>query len=123
MAEVNIMIDGRSYGIACDDGQEQHVQQLGQFVETRLKQITHGSNSANKVQSMVLTSLVLADELQETREKLQQAAQDSNNGEKIITYQGLTPQDEQNVTNLIGLMADKVERLTARTKDLAKKRA
>ena len=118
MAEVNIMIDGRSYGIACDDGQEQHVQQLGQFVDQRLKQITHGSNSANKVQSMVLTSLVLADELQDTRDKLQQAAQDSS-GDKIITYQGLTPQDEQNVTNLIGMMADKVERLTAR----AKKRA
>lgn len=118
MAEVHLIIDGRSYGIACDDGQEQRVQQLGSYVDSRLKGVTQGGNANNKAQSMVLTSLLLADEVFELNEKLLTSAQqpDVAGAEKYITYQGLPPQDEQNITNLIGAMADKVERLTARAK-------
>ena len=120
MAEVTIMIDGRNYGIACDDGQEPRVKALGNYVDERLRQLV-GGNASSKAQSMVLTSLLLADEVFDLSEKLEKSAvsPQSAANEKYITYQGLPPQDEQNITNLIGMMADKVERLTAR----AKKRA
>ena len=123
MAEVNLIIDGRGYGIACDDGQEQRVKQLGKYVYDRLRQLTGGGNATNKAQSMVLTSLLLADEVFDLTERLDKSTQQNEtvSTDKIITYQGLNPQDEQNITNLIGMMADKVEHLTARAK--AKRRA
>ena len=123
MAEVNLIIDGRGYGIACDDGQEQRVKQLGKYVDDRLRQLTGGGNATNKAQSMVLTSLLLADEVFDLTERLDKSTQQNEtvSTDKIITYQGLNPQDEQNITNLIGMMADKVEHLTARAK--AKRRA
>lgn len=123
MAEVNLIIDGRGYGIACDDGQEQRVKQLGKYVDDRLRQLTGGGNATNKAQSMVLTSLLLADEVFDLTDRLDKSNQQNETAstDKIIAYQGLNPQDEQNITNLIGMMADKVEHLTARAK--AKRRA
>ena len=38
MAEVNLTIDGRSYPVACDDGQERRLMQLGSYVEQRMRE-------------------------------------------------------------------------------------
>ncbi len=118
MAEVNLTIDGRNYGIACDDGQESRLKQLGGYVEQRLREVSGGGASVNKAQTMVLTSLVLADEIFDLNEKLSAAPQvggvAANGAAHIIEYQGMTPHEEQNVVNIIGQMAAKVEKLTAR---------
>ena len=116
MAEVNLAIDGRSYPIACDDGQERRVQQLGAYVDQRMKDVAiAGAN--NKTQALVLASLVLADEVFDLNEKLAVVTRDNANlstQEKTISYQGLSPNDEQGIVTAIGQMAAKVEKLTAR---------
>lgn len=118
MAEVNLTIDGRNYGIACDDGQEARLRQLGGYVEQRLREVSGGGATANKAQTMVLTSLVLADEIFDLNDKLSKSAPVSgvgaNGAPHVIEYQGMTPHEEQNVVNIIGQMAAKVEKLTAR---------
>lgn len=118
MAEVNLTIDGRSYSVACDDGQEPRLMQLGSYVDQRMREASV-AGSANKVQAMMLASLMLADEVFDINEKLNQAHNTIKNapvaeGETKIEYQGLSPNEEQNVVNLIGQMASKVEKLTAR---------
>lgn len=119
MAEVNLTIDGRSYPVACDDGQERRLMQLGSYVDQRMREASV-SGSSNKVQAMVLASLMLADEVFDVSEKLAQARETiqnsppTNESDSKIEYQGLSPNDEQNVINLIGQMASKVEKLTSR---------
>lgn len=119
MAEVNLTIDGRSYPVACDDGQERRLMQLGSYVDQRMREASV-SGSPNKVQAMVLASLMLADEVFDVSEKLTQARETiqnsplTNESDSKIEYQGLSPNDEQNVINLIGQMASKVEKLTSR---------
>ena len=116
MAEINLAIDGRSYPIACDDGQERRVQQLGAYVDQRMKDVSiAGAN--NKTQALVLASLVLADEVFDLNEKLATVTRENSNlsaQEKTISYQGLSPNDEQHIVTAIGQMAAKVEKLTAR---------
>ncbi len=117
MAEVNLVIDGRTYGIACDDGQERRVQQLGTYIDTRIKEIGSSLGSGNKAQLMVLTALHLADEIFESREHLQKVTvtnQQLSSEPKQIFYQGLSPRDEQELTVAIGRMATKVEKMTER---------
>ncbi len=63
MAEINITINGRSYGIACDDGQERRVQELARYVDTRLKDIARAGAASNESHLLVLTSIILADEI------------------------------------------------------------
>jgi len=119
MAEVNLTIDGRTYPVACDDGQERRLLQLGAYVEQRMREASV-SGSSNKTQAMVLASLMLADEVFDVSEKLAEAKEyiqnpaPSSTPSTKIEYQGLSPNDEQNVINLIGQMASKVEKLTSR---------
>lgn len=123
MAEVNLTIDGRVYGIACDDGQERRVQQLGNYIDQRLREISHGSGANNKSQLMVLTALLLADEVFDLRanltdvsnqnQQLQQQAP-AEAAANTVVYEGFTPEDETYLTGAIGKLAARVEKLTSR---------
>jgi len=68
MAEVTISIKGRQYDIACDDGQEGRVVDLAAYIDSKLQMISRSGSAYNDAHLMVLTSLVLADELFEARE-------------------------------------------------------
>lgn len=119
MAEVNLTIDGRTYGIACDDGQERRVQQLGQYIDQRMSELSNGSGATSKAQLMVLTALLLADEVFDLRSSLQQAANQNQHLQQAnqpVVYQGLTPQDEKAVTSAIAKLAARVENLAVRVK-------
>ena len=75
MAEVRIRINGRDYDIACDDGQEGRVQELGQVIDTTFKDIAKAGAATNEAHLFVLTSLVLADEVYDLRQQLQELQQ------------------------------------------------
>ena len=118
MAEVNLTIDGRTYPVARDDGQERRLMQLGSYVDQRMREASV-AGTTNKIQAMVLASLMLADEVFDVNDKLASAHDAVNhlqqqNAETKVEYEGLSPNEEQNVINLIGQMAAKVEKLTAR---------
>ena len=70
MAEVTIYINGRSYDISCDNGQEGRIVDLAAYIDQRLQQISRSGAAYNDAHLTVLTALVLADELFETREQL-----------------------------------------------------
>lgn len=67
MAEVTININGRSYDIACDNGQEGRVVDLAAYIDQRLQQISRSGAAYNDTHLMVLTLLVLADEIFDLR--------------------------------------------------------
>lgn len=63
MAEISITINGRNYGIACDDGQERRVQELARYVDVRLREIARAGGATNESHLLVLTAIILADEI------------------------------------------------------------
>lgn len=70
MSILDIRINGRSYQIACDDGQEGHVRGLGREIDARVQDL--GSRMGGQVADgtlLVLTALMLTDELNEAREQ------------------------------------------------------
>lgn len=126
MGEVNVIIDGKSYAIGCDPGQEQRVQQLGRYVDQRLAQIANGSGATNKAQLMVLTALLLADEVFELKDNLAHAANTNRELQaeqpqqppaqivEQIVYEGLDPEEEAEIAGAISKLAAKVENLSRR---------
>lgn len=116
MGEVNVIINGISYGIACDQGQESRVQQLGRYVDQRMAEVSHaGAN--NKAQQMVLTALLLADEVFDLKDHLNHAAnanQELQRQPKQTVYQGMKPSEEKEITSAISALAAKVEKLSKR---------
>jgi len=90
MGEVNITISGRNYGISCQDGQEQRVHDLGAYVDQRLKSIAKAGAATNESHLLVLTALMLSDEVFDLKEnvgstsqQLQSAQANQNNEEEV----------------------------------------
>ena len=70
MAQVSIRINGRSYDIACDDGQEERIHALSRYVDERVKEISAAVGQIGEQRLLVMTSLLIADELGMAQEKL-----------------------------------------------------
>ena len=70
MAQVDVNINGRDYQIACDDGQEAHLVQLGEYVDRRVKELATAVGQVGDSRLLVMASLLIADELAETYAEL-----------------------------------------------------
>ncbi len=74
MAQVSITINGRSYLVACDDGQEDHLLALGGYIDEKVQQMAEQAGAAGPVggsRLLVLAALVIADELYEAQRELE----------------------------------------------------
>ena len=62
MAQVTLRINGYSYLVGCEDGQEPHLKAMGDAVQTRIDSIkTLGQSGEARL--LMLAALLLADEL------------------------------------------------------------
>ncbi len=68
MAEVKIFLNGRSYDIACDAGQEGHIVDLAAYVDQRVQALSRSGAAYNEAHLMALATLIVADELFAARE-------------------------------------------------------
>jgi len=71
MAQIDVTINGRNYRIACDDGQEDHIVQLADYVDKRVAELVSAVGQAGEARLLVMASLLIADELSEAFAELQ----------------------------------------------------
>lgn len=71
MARVDITLNGRTFPVACDDGQEDRVRQIARYVDSRLSEIRASGQGATDMHLMVMVSLLIADELMDVRAELE----------------------------------------------------
>ena len=74
MAQVQVTINGRNYQIACDDGQEAHLVQLGEYIDKRVQELVSAVGQVGDSRLLVMTSLLIADELAETYAELKRTS-------------------------------------------------
>ena len=67
MSNVTLQIGGRSYSVACAEGEEAHVQGLGQLIDDKIREL--GTTGHNEVRLLLFAALLLADELHDARGK------------------------------------------------------
>lgn len=73
MSDVTVTINRRSYQIACDDGQEEHLRSLAHIVDKRVDELVTAMGQIGDQRLLVMASLLLADEVQDVRQNLQNA--------------------------------------------------
>jgi len=66
-SKVGITLHGREYIIACDAGEEKKLASLVKLVDDKLNEIAGQGTNASETRLFMLTCLLLADELIETR--------------------------------------------------------
>lgn len=108
MAQVSIRINGRSYDIACDDGQEERIHALAGYVDERVKEVSDAVGQIGEQRLLVMTSLLVADELAMAQEKLDKGAS------PIKEAGSLSVAESDALADNIDSMAERIEVLADR---------
>lgn len=99
MARVEIVLNGRQYPIACEDGQEDRVREVAGFLESRLTELRQQAPNATDSQLLVMVSLMVADELFDSGPR-------AGNGTSIA--------DDGEAADALGRLAMRIEDLAVR---------
>ncbi len=70
MPTVAVTINGRSYRMACDEGQEGHLQSLAAEIEGHVQQLKGSFGEIGDQRLTVMAAVMVADELAEARRRL-----------------------------------------------------
>ena len=103
MAQVTVTINRRKYDIACDNGEETHLTKLAEYVDRRVDELVAKVGQVGDARLLVMTSLLVADELSEVYTELDSVKDKISN----------VPQDIFGKTDL--------ELMTARIESIAEK--
>jgi cell division protein ZapA len=71
MPQVTVTINGRQFRMACEDGEEAHLLELAEDLDQRIARLRARFGEIGDTRLTVMAALTLADELSETKEKLQ----------------------------------------------------
>jgi len=73
MPQVAIEINGRSYAVACDEGEEERVRGLAHHLESKVVDFVSRLGQIGEARLLLLAGLAVADELAEATETLRRA--------------------------------------------------
>ena len=70
MAHVTVTINGRQYRMACEDGQESHLERLAGELDRHVEQLRGSFGEIGDNRLLVMAALTISDELNETRQRM-----------------------------------------------------
>jgi cell division protein ZapA len=70
MAQVTVSIGGRSYRLACDEGEEAHLESLAREVDAKFEAMHQAFGEIGDQRLIVMAALAIADECVEARTKI-----------------------------------------------------
>jgi cell division protein ZapA len=113
MASIPARVNGKEYILACDDGQERHLQSLVSEVDTRAQKLAkHFGGKAPEPVLLLYTALTLADEMTESKkegEKLKRAVAQGGDDAKFIAFQEDLAVNLQELASRIEAIATQLE--------------
>lgn len=78
MPLVNVMINQRSYTVACDEGEEAHLMELAAHVDAKVRGLLDSVGQAGEQRLLVMAALLIADERFEAEARLERHAKELN---------------------------------------------
>ncbi len=72
MAQVNVTISGKTYRMACDDGQEEHLVDMAEQLNESIDQLRVQFGEIGDQRLTVMAAITLADQNMEAERRLQQ---------------------------------------------------
>ena len=76
MAQISSTIAGRQFRLACEDGQEEHLQELAKDIDQRIISLRRKFGEIGDTRLTVMAALMVADELAETIQKMHRLEED-----------------------------------------------
>ena len=111
MPLVNVMVNGRAYTIACDDGEEDHLRGLAAMVDAKAREVLGSVGQVGDSRLILMAALLLADEPHAMEARLQSA-------ERVAQAAAAVP-DNASLSEAETLVAEALEAAAARVENLA----
>ncbi len=69
MANVNIKFNGKEFLLSCEDGQEEHLEQLSLYLNSKFSDLKKSLGNIGESKLLLITSISILDEYYETKNK------------------------------------------------------
>jgi cell division protein ZapA len=70
MPLVNIMVNGRAYTVACDEGEEDHLRKLGEHVDHKVSELLGSIGQAGDARLLLMAAVLITDDYFAALDKL-----------------------------------------------------
>ena len=79
MANINIKFNGKEFLLSCEDGQEEHLEELSIHLNQKFSELKNNLGNIGENKLLLITSIKIMDEYFETRKKIDEKKQELKN--------------------------------------------
>lgn len=115
MPLVTVTINERNYAIACDEGQEAHLQELAAHVDAKARELLKTAGQPGEQRLLLMAALLIADEYFESRAELERRAQEiAETADAHENAVGQISETEHDAAATLETAAARIEEVAAR---------
>jgi cell division protein ZapA len=111
MAEVTIEVGGRTYRLACENGEEEHLSTLGARMDAEARRLLRSMGQMPEGRLMLMAGLMVADKLHDAEVQTTRLERDLAAAEKAAGSGALSDEREAELTAEIASLAERLENL------------
>ena len=78
MANVNIKFNGKEFLLSCEDGQEEHLEELALYLNEKFSNLKDSLGNIGESKLLLITSISILDEYYETKKKVDKQKKEIN---------------------------------------------
>ena len=112
MANVNIKFNGKDFLLSCDDGQEEHLEELANHLGSKFDKLKADLGNIGENKLLLITSIKIMDEYFETKKKIDINRKEIKNiTEKFKELKSLAYNYKDDKENEIKQLSDSISKL------------
>ncbi len=78
MGQLGVTINGRNYRVACEDGEEEHLTYLSEYIDNHAKELAESMGDIGETRLILMAALLISDELSESVERIEKLEEELN---------------------------------------------
>ena len=114
MPLVNVSLNGRTYAVACDEGEEDRLRELGEFLDNRVRELSSQVGQVGDARLLVMAGLMVADELADSLARAEEREKEISALEARISAAEALKLSEDRLAAMLEDAASRIEALAAR---------
>lgn len=114
MGQVSLQVNGRRHEIACADGEESRLLELGAFIDEKVSELRANVGLIPETKLMLMACLLIADDLFTSRENPDVSAAPAPNSDIMAEIQAEADTEKLAMADHIQSIAERMESIAAR---------
>jgi cell division protein ZapA len=119
MSELFLTINGRSYTVACEDGQEEHLGRLAEYVKMRVEELAESVGQIGDARLILMVALLISDELSDAYAEMASLREGGVEGEggAVSKADGAIPNKDDALAKGLEDLAARIDAIAQRLED------